>query len=175
MHVGDVLEMPSQGIFGRVLSIGTRASVVRTWSGAEVVVPNSDLVSSAITNWTLSDRLCRVEVPVGVAYGTDPERVIALLLGAAGSLDRFLADPPPQVLFRGFGESSLDFLVRGWSDEGYEQMMSLTSDLTLAVHRTLAEAGITIPFPQRDLHLATVSPSARAALSGSGKGGEGER
>ena len=85
VNVGDTLEMPSQGIFGRVLSIGMRASVVRTWSGAEVVVPNADLISSAVTNWTLSDRLCRIEVPVGVAYGTDPERVVALLLDAVRS------------------------------------------------------------------------------------------
>jgi small-conductance mechanosensitive channel len=174
VHVGDVLEMPSQGIFGRVLSIGTRASVIRSWNGAEVVVPNADLVSSAVTNWTLSDRLCRIEVPVGVAYGTDPERVLALLLGAARSIDRFIAEPPPQALFKGFGESSLDFLIRAWTDEGYEQMLPLTSELSLAVQRALDEAGITIPFPQRDLHLTSVSPQARAALSGSDRTDEGK-
>jgi potassium efflux system protein len=166
VHVGDVLEMPSQGIFGHVLSIGARASVVRSWNGAEVVVPNGDLVSSAVTNWTLSDRLCRLEVAVGVAYGTDPDRVVALLLDAVRSNDEFLAQPAPQALFKGFGDSSLDFLVRAWIDQGYERALALTSELALAVHRTLRDAGVTIPFPQRDLHLATVSPAARAALSG---------
>jgi potassium efflux system protein len=165
LHVGDVLEMPSHGIFGHVRSIGMRASVVRSWNGAEIVVPNADLVASAITNWTLSDRLCRLEVPVGVAYGTDPERVVALLLDAVRSNDGLLKDPPPQALFKGFGESSLDFVVRAWTDQ-YEERLSLTSELALAVHRSLREAGITIPFPQRDLHPASVSPAARAALSG---------
>jgi potassium-dependent mechanosensitive channel len=166
IHVGDTLEMPSQGVFGHVLSIGMRASVVRTWSGAEVVVPNADLISAAVTNWTLSDRLCRIEVPVGVAYGTDPERVVALLLDAVRSNERLLTDPAPQVLFKGFGDSSLNFVVRAWTDQGYDQSLSLTSQLGLAVNRTLREAGITIPFPQRDLHLASVSSAARAALSG---------
>jgi small-conductance mechanosensitive channel len=165
MHVGDVLEMPSQGIFGRVISIGMRASVVRTWSGAEVVVPNADLISSAVTNWTLSDRLCRIEVPVGVAYGTDPERVLALLADTARSDPQFIAEPAPQALFMGFGDSSLDFVVRAWTDQGYEQALPLKSRLALAVHQSLRDAGITIPFPQRDLHLASVSPEARAALS----------
>jgi small-conductance mechanosensitive channel len=166
VHVGDALELPSQGIIGRVLSIGMRASVIRTWSGAEVVVPNGDLISSAVTNWTLSDRLYRVEVPVGVAYGTDPERVIALLLDAVRSDDQLLTDPAPQALFKGFGDSSLDFVVRAWTDQGYDNALSLTSRLGLAVHRTLEEAGIVIPFPQRDLHVVSVSPHASAALSG---------
>jgi small-conductance mechanosensitive channel len=166
VHVADVLEVPSQGIIGRVLSIGMRASVIRTWNGAEVVVPNGDLISSAVTNWTLSDRLYRVEVPVGVAYGTDPERVIALLLDAVRSDDQLLIDPAPQALFKGFGDSSLDFVVRAWTDQGYDNALSLTSRLGIAVHRTLKEAGIVIPFPQRDLHVVSVSPPASAALSG---------
>jgi potassium efflux system protein len=165
VHVGDTLQIPSQEIFGRVLSIGMRATVVRSWNGSEVVVPNADLVSGAVTNWTLSDRLCRIEVPVGVAYGTDPERVVALLLEVTRSIDRVLAEPPPQALFKGFGDSSLDFLVRVWTDEGYERMAALTSEVALAVHRSLDNAGITIPFPQRDLHIASVSPAVRAAWS----------
>jgi small-conductance mechanosensitive channel len=165
VHVGDAVEMPGQGIVGRVVSIGTRASVIRSWSGAEIVVPNGDLVAGAITNWTLSDRLCRIEVPVGVAYGADPERVIALLLEAAASVERLLADPPPDALFKGFGESSLDFVIRAWTD-GYEQTLALTSQLGLAVHRSLRDAGIAIPFPQRDVHIESVSPAVRAALAG---------
>jgi small-conductance mechanosensitive channel len=137
--------------------------VVRNWNGVEVVVPNADLVSGAVTNWTLSDPLHRIEVAVGVAYGTDPKRVIALLLDVARSDDRMLADPAPQALFKGFGESSLDFVLRAWTDDDYEPR---TSDLALAVHRSLCEAGIAIPFPQSDLHLESVSAAARAVLSG---------
>ena len=163
VHVGDSVQIPSQAIFGRVIAIGIRATVIRNFNGVEVVVPNSDLVSAAVTNWTLSDRLHRIEVPVGVAYGSDPDRVVALLLAVARANDRMLVDPAPQALFKGFGESSLDFVLRAWTDEDYEPR---TSELALAVHRSLCDAGIDIPFPQRDLHLASVSPAARAALSG---------
>jgi potassium efflux system protein len=166
IQVGDTVELPGGGVYGRVLSIGTRASLVRTLNGAEVVVPNADLISSAVTNWTLSDRLCRIEVPVGVAYGSDPERVVAQLLKAPQAVEHLLADPAPQALFKGFGDSSLDFVVRAWSDLGYEHSLPLASQLGLAVHRVLEEAGITIPFPQRDLHLASVSSAAEAALGG---------
>jgi potassium efflux system protein len=172
VHVGDALQIPSQEIFGRVLSIGMRATVIRSWDGSEVVVPNADLISGAVTNWTLSDRLCRIEVPVGVAYGTDPERVVALLLEAARSNDGVLPAPNPQALFKGFGDSSLDFVLRAWTDEQYERILPLTSELTLAIHRHLAGAGITIPFPQRDLHLVSVASEVRAALNGVGLDGE---
>jgi potassium efflux system protein len=170
--VGDALEIPSQEIFGRVLSIGMRATVIRGWNGSEMVVPNADLISGAVTNWTLSDRLCRIEVPVGVAYGTDPERVVALLLEAAQSNDGVLPTPNPQALFKGFGDSSLDFVLRAWTDEQYERILPLTSELALAIHRHLVGAGITIPFPQRDLHLVSVASEVRAALNGIGVDGE---
>jgi len=165
VHVGDVVQLPSQQISGYVRTIGLRATLIRSWNGSEVLVPNADLTSGAITNWTLSDRLCRLEVPVGVAYGTDPERVIALLLEAARSIDQLLADPAPLAFFTGFGESSLDFVLQAWTAAGYDQARGLTSGLTLAVHRALRDAAIAIPFPQRDLHLASVSPEASAALA----------
>jgi len=165
-HVGDALQIPSQEIFGRVLSIGMRATVVRSWNGSELIVSNADPVSGAVTNWTLSDRLRRIEVPVGVAYGTDPERVVALLLDVARSNAHVLADPAPQALFKGFGESSLDFVLRAWTDAEYERTSALTSELALAMHGSLCEARITIPFLQRDLHLASVSSAVRAAWSG---------
>lgn len=164
VHVGDAVEIPDKNVFGRVLAIGMRASVVRNWNGTEVIMPNDDLVAGSVTNWTLSDSSHRLEVRVGVAYGTDPETVINLLLEVARSAKRLLATPPPAALFTGFGESSLDFVLRAWSDEGYETAAAQTSDLAVAVHRALRDAGINVPFPQRDLHLATVSDAARAAL-----------
>jgi small-conductance mechanosensitive channel len=166
VHVGDAIQSADREIAGRVLAIGMRSTVVRNWTGAEVVVPNATLLTGTVTNWTLSDRLVRVEVPVGVAYGTDPDRVIALLLGVAGSVASIVADPPPQALFVGFGDSSLNFLLRAWSEEGYDRFAATTSELALALHRGLAAADITIPFPQRDLHLASVASDVRAALAG---------
>jgi len=164
VHVGDAVQIPDKNVFGRVLAIGMRASVVRNWNGTEVIMPNDDLVSGSVTNWTLTDASHRLEVQVGVAYGTDPETVINLLLNVAHSAPRLLATPPPAALFTGFGESSLDFVLRAWSDEGYETAAAQTSDLAVAVHHALRDAGINVPFPQRDLHLATVSDAALAAL-----------
>ncbi len=169
VHPGDVVQIPSQQIFGRIMAIGMRATLVRAWDGSEVVVPNGDLIASAITNWTLSDRLCRLEVAVGVAYGTDPEQVVRLLLEVARGADRLLKSPPPQALFTGFGASSLDFLLRAWTDRGVDERVAMTSELALAVHRALSAANIAIPFPQRDLHLASVSPAAAAALADVGR------
>lgn len=166
VHVGDVVQVPSGAIFGRVLEIGMRASLVRNWDGAEVVIPNADLVASAVTNWTLSDQLRRIELPVGIAYGTEPDKVVALLLCVPRGHADVIEHPPPQVLFQGFGESSLDFLVRVWTGSDYDRTLAIRSELALATHRALAEAGITIPFPQRDLHLASVSDEVRAALTG---------
>jgi potassium-dependent mechanosensitive channel len=164
VHVGDVVQIPSREVFGRVREIGMRAVMVRNWDGAEVIVPNIDLISGAVTNWTLSDQLRRIELPVGAAYGTDPERVVSLLLVVAQAHDAVLDHPPPQALFQGFGESSLDFLLRVWSDSDYDRTLAIRSELALATHRSLREAGIAIPFPQRDLHLASVSPAVRAAF-----------
>lgn len=168
VHVGDAVQIPGKDVFGRVLSIGIRASVVRNWNGTEVVMPNDDLVSGTVTNWTLSDRMHRLEVPVGVSYGVEPQAVIDLLLGVAAEAPYLLKTPPPTALFKGFGESSLDFVLRGWTDEDYERTGARTSELGLAVHRALCDGGIEIPFPQRDVNLVQVSPAASAALRGEG-------
>ena len=102
-------------VSGIVRRIGLRSSTIRTSQGAEVVIPNSEFISNKFTNWTLSDRQRRIEVPVGVAYGTDPERVMELLLGAARATPKVAAEPAPAVLFVGFGDSALDFEVRVWT------------------------------------------------------------
>ncbi len=164
VHVGDVVQIPSREVFGRVLQIGMRAVMVRNWDGAEVIVPNIDLISGAVTNWTLSDQLRRIELPVGVAYGTDPERVPPLLLEVARAHADIIESPPPQALFLGFGESSLDFLLRVWTHRDYDRTSAIRSEIALATHRSLREDGIEIPFPQRDLHVASVAPAVRAAF-----------
>jgi small-conductance mechanosensitive channel len=169
VHVGDVVQIPSREVFGRVREIGMRAVMVRNWDGAEVIVPNIDLISGAVTNWTLSDQLRRIELPVSVAYGTDPEQVVSLLVEAARAHNDVLEHPPPQALFQALGESSLDFLLRVWSDSDHDRTLAIRSELVLAAHRSLREAGIAIPFPQRTLHLASVSPEVRAAFEGKGE------
>jgi small-conductance mechanosensitive channel len=168
VQIGDMVEVG--GVTGEVRRIGIRSSTIRTFQGAEVIVPNGNLISDKVVNWTFSDRRRRMEVKVGVAYGTDPERVIALLESVARAHPDVLDEPPAQALFVGFGESSLDFELRAWSAL-FENYVITQSQLAVAVSRALAEAGIEIPFPQRDLHLRT-APPARAEPPDAGRRGD---
>jgi small-conductance mechanosensitive channel len=147
---GDTIEMGT--LRGNVHRIDVRSSTVRTFDGAEVIVPNATLISSDVTNWTLSDRLRRVEVPVGVSYGSDPRKVTAILEEVARSNPAVLEKPAPAVFFQGFGESSLDFALRAWTSD-FDDWIRLRSDLHVAVFETLSRENIQIPFPQRDVHM----------------------
>jgi small-conductance mechanosensitive channel len=161
IQVGDVVDVGA--LVGSVQRIGMRSSTVRTAEGAEVIVPNGDLISKSFINWTLSDRRRRIEIRVGVAYGTDPERVIALLLQAASDHPEALADPAPAAYFVGFGDSSLDFVLYVWAAR-FEQALALQSAVRRAVNRVLGEAGIEIPFPQRDVNLKSpIAPAPRSS------------
>jgi len=162
IQIGDTVQLGE--LRGQVRRIGIRASIVRTFDGAEVIVPNGDLISSQVINWTLSDRTRRAEVFVGVKYGTDPNQVLELLVQAARNHEDVLEFPEPRALFRGFGESSLDFSVRFWTAGG-ENWLPISSDVTVAINNALKEAGIEIPFPQRDLHVRSVDPEARGVVS----------
>jgi small-conductance mechanosensitive channel len=161
-QVGDVVQMPE--VWGEIKRIGIRASVIRSWDGAELIVPNGTLVSQTVTNWTLADRQRRIEVPVGVEYGTDAQRVIDLLTELGRAHPMTLQQPEPVAFFMGFGDSSLDFLLRAWIpdfSEGYR----VRSELAVEIQRALAEAGIGVPFPQRDLHVRSVSPDLADGLA----------
>jgi len=172
IQVGDTIQMGT--LLGRVGRIGARSSTVRTFDGSEVIVPNGNLIANEVINWTLSDRLRRIDVKVGVAYGSTPEQVLELLVETAKKQDGVLGNPEPFALFQGFGESSLDFLLRFWTPDT-TFWMEVNSAVTVAVHNALKEAGIEIPFPQRDLHLRSVDTSAKDALdAGKGKGKAGD-
>jgi potassium-dependent mechanosensitive channel len=158
---GDVVEVG--GTAGSVREIGIRATTIRTFEGAEVVVPNGALLSEKLVNWTLTDRNRRFEVAVGVAYGSDPRRVIEVLLAVAQELPGVLPHPAPMVLFQGLGPSSLDFVLRAWTGDS-DNWGSIRSELSVRAYDALRAAGIEIPFPQHDLHLRTVSPDAAASL-----------
>lgn len=164
IQVGDTIEFGAR--IGTVRHIGIRSSVVRTFDGADVNVPNGVLISKEVVNWTMYDPLRRVDVPVGVAYGTDPNKVRAILLEAGTAHEDIIEAPEPSVLFMGFGESSLDFELRCWTRKAQERLR-IKSDLTYEVHDRLRDAGIVIPFPQRDLHLKSVDRS----VDSSGDGG----
>jgi small-conductance mechanosensitive channel len=151
IQVGDAIEFGTRS--GKVTRIGIRSSVVRTLDGAEISVPNATLIANEVVNWTMSDPLRRITVRVGVSYSADPKRVPELLLPAAAQQEGILREPPPEVLFLGFGESSLDFELRCWTDS--PEWGRYKSDITFAVHERLKAAGVEIPFPQRDVHVRT--------------------
>jgi small-conductance mechanosensitive channel len=149
IKVGDTVQTVDH--FGKVQSIGIRASTIRSFDGAEIVIPNGDLVAKEVINWTRTDQIRRAEVLVGVAYGTDPELVLEILLRVAGAHPKVREDPEPQAQMIRFGDSSLDFRLRGWTL--MDDYIGVLGDLHVAVNREIIAAGITIPFPQRDLHI----------------------
>lgn len=155
IHVGDVVE--AGNLRGRVLRIGIRASVIRTPQGAEIIVPNAQLIAEQVTNWTLSDQLRRIDIPVGVSYGTAPKRMIELLLDVARAHPKVLKDPSPQAVFLSYGDSSINFELRAWAE--FAVWVQVQSDLTAAVYDALYAAGIPIPFPQRDVHIVSDNDS----------------
>ncbi|WP_374383772.1 mechanosensitive ion channel domain-containing protein [Thermomonas sp.] len=160
---GDVVDV--SGTSGRVGEIGMRATTIRTFDGADVVVPNGMLLADKFTNWTLHDQHRRIDVAVGVAYGSDPERVAALLLEVVKGTPGMVDVPAPAVLFSGFGASSLDFAVRGWTHD-FDNWPSIRSQLATRLYAALVQAGIEIPFPQQDLHLRSVSDEVARRLRG---------
>jgi len=150
IHVGDAIQMGD--LAGEVRRIGIRATTVRTGEGAEVIVPNASLVSEKVTNWTYSDSLRRMDVPVGVAYGSAPEKVLELLRAVAHAHPGVLAQPAPEALFMGFGESALNFELRAWTGR-FNQWVVIRSELGVAVYAALRDVGLEIPFPQREVRL----------------------
>jgi len=152
IQIGDTIEVGPLQLTGVVKSIGIRSSNVRTFDGAEVIVPNGQLISNEVVNWTLSDRRRRIEIIAGVAYGSDTYKVRDLLLNILNERDDIINDPEPIVLFNALGESSLDFRMLFWTSNSSE-WINIRSEVMFDVHDVLNKEGISIPFPQMDLHL----------------------
>jgi small-conductance mechanosensitive channel len=161
VNVGDMIQVGQRE--GRLRRVGMRASIIRTAEGSEVIVPNGQLVSGEVLNWTLSDQHRRLEINVGVAYGTDPEVVIDLLTRMASKHPDILAEPSAETLFVAFGDSALNFQLRAWTNH-FERWIQIKSELTIGVNATLRDAGIAIPFPQRDLHIQTADGETFPAM-----------
>ena len=163
IQVGDAVEVGT--LFGRVTQIGLRASRVRTFSGAEIIVPNGDLVSQQVTNWTLSDRRRRLEISVGVAYRSDAAEVQRTLMDLLVNHDDVLQDPEPMVIFEEFGDSALQFRMYVWIAD-FDESIVIRGRLYMEVNEVLKAAGIEIPFPQRDLHLRSIQTDDQLHLGG---------
>lgn len=155
IQIGDTIEVGPLSLTGIVKSIGIRSSNVRTFDGAEVIVPNGQLISNEVVNWTLSDRRRRIEIIAGVAYGSDPHKVRELLLMIIDNHPDIIKDPEPIVLFNALGESSLDFRMLFWTANSSE-WITIRSEIMFLVHDVLQKEGISIPFPQMDIHMRSV-------------------
>lgn len=158
INVGDIVEISGQ--VGTMRSIGIRSSVVTTWEGADVIIPNGDLLNQHLINWTMGNTKRRFEISVGVAYGTDLDKTKQLLLELMINDDRILKYPEPFVWVMTFNNSSIDFVMKFWVAHfsiGYD----MRSDLILAINKLFKEHNIVIPFPQQDIHFHPSELSAR--------------
>lgn len=151
IKVGDRVQVGA--ITGNVVRISPRATTVITNDNISVIIPNSQFISSNVINWSHTDRNVRIHVPVGVSYGSDVEQVRAVLLEVAGKHPGVLSAPKAEVLFRGFGDSSLDFELLVWTQSFTDRPAFLQSELNFRIRARFQEAGIEVPFPQRDLHI----------------------
>jgi potassium efflux system protein len=153
IRVGDTVTI--DGITGTVSRIRIRATTLVDWDRKEQIIPNKTFVTEDLTNWTLSDSITRVILPVGVAYGSDVDQVQELLTEVAHNNERIVDDPAPAVFCIGLGESRIDFELRVFVRDPLD-IMSLIHEINAAITHTLHEAGIEIPYPQRDIHVRSM-------------------
>ncbi len=167
IRVGDTVTVGN--LSGTVSKIRIRATWITGFDRKELVVPNKEFVTNQLVNWSLSDPILRVDVPVGIAYGSDTEAAMRELLAVASANEHVLAEPKPQVYFLGFGDSALNFELRCYSPD-VERRLTIVHQLHLAVDRAFRAAGIEIAFPQRDVHIRSAPPER----GDPGSGGAGE-
>lgn len=157
IRVGDIVEV--DGNRGRVASIGMRCSSIKRFDGVEMLVPNSHFLQQNVTNWTSSDKRIRYSISVRVAYGSPTKETERVILKAVEDQQEVLRDPPAYVVFENFADSSLNFTAYFWIElDPAVNSLVVFSDIRHRVGEGLAEAGIAIPFPQRDVHLDTGKP-----------------
>jgi len=151
--LGDRVEI--DGVADRVSRISLRSTIVTTNDNISIIVPNSDFLTKAVTNWSHGDPKVRFRLPVGVAYGSDIEKFKQVMLQVASAHPAVLQHPEPALFFIAFGESSLDFELGVWTAEMTQNPRRFRSELYFAIENALRQNNISIPFPQRDLHLVS--------------------
>ena len=155
ISVGDIITVGDQD--GVVTKIRIRATTIRDWDNKELLIPNKEIITGRLLNWSLTDTRLRVTVPVGVAYGSDAALALKILAETVADDERVLADPAPSIIFSDFGESSLNMICRFYIDN-VSNMWPVKTALQLEIYRRFEEAGIVIAFPQRDVHLDSEKP-----------------
>lgn len=153
IRVGDVVTVGD--VTGTVTQIRIRATTILDWDRKELVVPNKEFITNRLINWTLTDTILRVVLPVGIAYGSDTKLARKMLLRVAAEEPKVLQNPPPQAFFLGFGDNSLNFELRVFIGS-IEHLMEVRNDLHTAIDDAFRKAGIEIAFPQRDIHIRSI-------------------
>ncbi|HSO75631.1 MAG TPA: mechanosensitive ion channel domain-containing protein, partial [Blastocatellia bacterium] len=155
IRVGDRLRL-KEGIEGRVEKISLRSTIITTNENMAVIVPNSKLLQNELINYSYPTQKVRLNIPVGVAYGSDLDKVSEALLDAARSVEEVLSAPDPRVHFSGFGDSCLNLEIRVWINEPHRHPQ-IRSKINFAIDRVFRECNIEIPFPQRELRVRSDS------------------
>lgn len=151
IKVGDRIQVGD--LEGQVIEVRARSTTVRTNDNIDIIVPNAEFVASRVTNLSHNDNLIRFRIPVGVHYESDVHDVEAALLAAVTGCPDVLTEPEPQVRFMGFGDSSLNFELRAWSETLYNRPNKLRSQVNYRIWEEFKRRGIQIPYPQRDLYI----------------------
>jgi len=155
ISVGDIITVGGQD--GVVTRIRIRATTIRDWDNKELVIPNKEIITGRLLNWSLTDTRLRLTLPVGVAYGSDAALALKILSEAVADDERVLTEPAPSIIFSDFGDSSLNMICRFYIDN-VDNMWPVKTALHLEIYRRFEEAGIVISFPQRDVHLDSEKP-----------------
>jgi small-conductance mechanosensitive channel len=157
VRVGDFIEVGTD--LGRVVSVGARCTSIRRFDGVEMLLPNSSLLENNLVNRTLTDKQVRTSVSVGVAYGSPVKQVAEIIDSVARQHPEVLSEPGPVVLFQEFGDNALNFEVLFWAEmTRTRDLRTIRSDIRFGIDEMFRDAGITIAFPQRDVHLDSTSP-----------------
>lgn len=162
IKLGDRIEVGKT--YGDVVRLRGRSTWIRTNENVVIIVPNSEFINQRVTNWTANDRQVRISLPLGVSYESDPKAVRDVILAVARRHPDVLVEPSPEVIFVEFGESSLNFELRIWTIQQVQTPTRLKSDLYFEIFAAFRKEAIEIPFPQRDLHIRSISEPLSAAL-----------
>ncbi|MCX6323480.1 MAG: mechanosensitive ion channel [Sphingobacteriales bacterium] len=154
LNVGDLVDINGQS--GIMKSIGFRSSVLSTWDGSDVIIPNGDMLNAHLINWTLSDTKRRADIKIGVAYSADLAQIKSLLEAVLNEDPRVLKYPASSIIFREFGSSAVECSVLFWIDTVMHPWIFIKSDIIQAIDKQFKKEGIEIPFPQQDIYIKTV-------------------
>jgi len=156
---GDVIEIDN--VYGQIKSIGLRYISVLTLDGKEYIIPNEDLITKKVINWSYSNNLVRTSVSVGVSYNSDVEKAMELLQEAIAGIDRILSKPPPKIFLNEFSDSSVNIEVKFWIRDPENGINNIKSEVNKSIWKLFKEHDIEIPFPQQDIHFKSLSPQVK--------------